>query len=303
MSAASNIRNAPQTFELSVRTRDRGGPVRSSVSDSGRLASSGARHLLILVHGYNNTRSEADGSYREFLGGLVKSLRKSRVAPDAVVFFQWPGDTAIGPMKWFDRAGYPFDIARARTSADRLTDYLASFPSPTSAPSSLKITIVAHSLGCRLSVEMLNQLPRQTSQSLEVIHLMAAAVGTRMFSNGAITLPGAISQKISKLFSTADFVLHRVFPLGQAVAFPIIERFPYHEAVGRFGNPPGLGSAFATNNQHNEYWGDTYAADLLISHIDPTFPPPPPRFRRTGRKLVPRDEPRAWSLPKRKLGQ
>ena len=121
MSVSSGVRDKPRLYELSVRTYpERGGPVSTAVKDADGLAAGLWRHLLILVHGFNNTASEARTSYNILVDQLRPGLIASRVAPDAIACFQWPGDAAAW-FKQLDCILYARDVGLSFTAADRLT--------------------------------------------------------------------------------------------------------------------------------------------------------------------------------------
>ncbi len=281
MSVASRIRNAPKTFDLSVRIDPRGGKVHHTVSDRDNLSRSGARHLLILVHGFNNTKEEAARSYDLFFGAIWESLRKSRVAPDAVAQFHWPGDLVVSPWRFAaaDAVAYPMDITQALQSATSLARYLAAFPSPGPDAGSLNLSLVGHSLGCRLILEMLAGLPASSRPEIVFVGLMAAAVGVGLVGSGQLLSPAADAKNIVKFWSTRDWVLRLAFPTGQAAAFGLsIEDELHTEAVGLHGNPPSFGKGRQTANGHGQYWPDAGLATEIVPRIDASMarilPPP-----------------------------
>jgi pimeloyl-ACP methyl ester carboxylesterase len=267
-------------YRLSTRSES-GSAVRAYVEDTANsLRNSGCRHLLILVHGFNNSATDATDSYQLLIAHFEEHFTRSRVAPDAIAFFHWPGD--IGG--WFSLAGYPFDIEQAQAAAARLADYLKSFPNATE-PGALKISLIGHSLGCRLILEMLaNQLPAVLTLNIPVVSLMAPAVPIELVdAAGTLNATVVPPRRILKCYSRQDHVLWVAFPSGQAAAFAIgKETQLYREAIGLYGNPGGMGVAVETTNGHSDYWGDQNVANKFSAAIDPTFYTlPPPRLQPT----------------------
>ena len=297
MSISSGVRDEPKIYELSVRTfPERGGPVSVAVKDADGLAAGLWRHLLILVHGFNNTAPEARASYNILIDQLWPSLIASRVAPDAIACFQWPGDAAAW-FKLLDCILYARDVGLSFSAADRLTSYLAGLARL--GTGSRKISIIGHSLGCRLVLEMLARLAPVNLQ-FDVIALMAAAVPTERVEVGD-PLAGTATRPIimRKFFSEQDSVLELGFPVGQQLAFMQgIDPSPGLEAVGRHGNPGSFGAPKLTTNGHGDYWADPRVADCILQDIDPTLSSGP-----TARELLGRPLPASPATPQRTLSQ
>lgn len=271
----------PSIYQISTRVLAAGGPVRAAVEDNGdRLRNSGCRHLLILVHGFNNSVTAATNSYNRLVANLDDFFTGSRLAPDAVACLHWPGD--VGGM--FSIAAYPFDIDRARDSATRVADYLRAFPRA-NEPGAMQISLIGHSLGCRLVLEMLTRrLPISLAANISVVSLLAPAVPVELLeAAGALALSVAPPRRILKCFSRNDWVLWTAFPIGQEAAFTLgKENELYREAVGYLGNPTSVREAIQTTNGHSQYWSDTALADRFSAAVDPTFYKlPPPRVPMT----------------------
>jgi pimeloyl-ACP methyl ester carboxylesterase len=284
-----------QIYPLSTRVDADGGPVRSSVQDEpgesrNSLRQSGCRNILILVHGFNNRQRKAEQSYDLFYGRLEELFRESATAPEAVAYFHWPGNhyqfTAFDAFAW-----YHIDILRARDSAVRLAEYLTGFPDP----ASLRVTLVGHSLGCRLILEMLLSLAgRPRIPTVNLVSLMAPAVPVALCVNAGAVAAGQLNptvgppRRVLKFFSWRDLALSGGFPAGQLMAATCgIEAKPYAEAVGLLGNPTEVGEAFPTTNGHGDYWGDVRTTDVLRSALDPRYFKLPPPYRVEGREIGP----------------
>jgi len=288
--------------QISTRTAaygEHGGPVRDAVDDPDNLRGMECRHLLILVHGYNNTTTQANKSFVNQIGLLKRHFGTSRYAPDAIAFFHWPGNYGV---RGFSLLGYPADIQRAIDSADRLASYLANFPRPAD-PGAFKVTIVGHSLGCRLILEMLTRLPNVLNPNVQVVSLMAPAVPIELVDTAG-TLHAAVlpPRNMLKCYSHQDLALSVGFPQMQWAAFRLgIEQENYPEAVGLYGNPAAMCKGVQTYHGHSDYWDDEDLANEYLAQIDPTRPSPPPPVRPAGRSLAERIEPLTRRLSRRRL--
>ena len=247
---------------ISVRrpNTNAGGPVVPVREEVGHLG--GNSHLLILVHGYNNSRAQALELYAEFLSHLKN---KFGTLTAQVAEFMWPGDE---PNKIISTLSYPNQIQPAKDSAAELDRYFRSFGGARPAV----IHFVGHSLGCRVIVELLTAwanagLP--PNLSVGVVALMAAAIVTRNVDYGGALRKGAtLSLRNSVLHSKGDPVLQWAFPLGETAAGEAF--FP--TAVGRTGGPANTwhvplpmahdGNAYS----HGDYWpGDESCAAIAFA--------------------------------------
>ncbi len=288
---------APE-FELTVRVAGNSGVVADEVIDNSpneKLVNANAHHILLLVHGYNNSYDDAKASYKTFIDNLNKALDPdSRAAPDAIAKFYWPGDesTILGTT-----FGYPFDINHARDAADRLVAYLVTLPVPT-----LRLTVVGHSMGCRLILEALGRFVA-TTPNIAVVGLMAAASPVDFVRSGArLFNTGRPPRRMVKFFSLVDDVLHYAFPLGQWVAYQYqIEDNNYSEAIGRFGNPSEFGTGQQTNNRHSAYWSDGTIVSKILQQVDATIPQPVDSRQPAVRSLTPPAQLGSRVLPTRSL--
>jgi hypothetical protein len=268
----------PRVYTLSLRTQpERGGPVRAAVEDKDGLeTNTDWRHLLLLVHGFNNSESQAEKSYEGYIDILRPGLARSRVAPDAVAKLHWPGNAAVGPFPILDFAGYPVDVERALQSVLPLGAFLASLMAR--GPSGRLISIVGHSLGCRLIVETMRRLRANAGGTpLAIVSLMAAAVPVALAETGKpLAEASTAAKKVLKAHSRSDWVLWLAFPPGQWLAYiGHIEQKAYVEAMGRNGNPSGFGERLdRKGNGHSDYWSDQYAAAVLLVTMDATLRAP-----------------------------
>ncbi|HEX4607943.1 MAG TPA: alpha/beta hydrolase [Urbifossiella sp.] len=250
---------------ISVRTLPVGGAVAAAAAlDPPGTWLQGHRHLVLLVHGFNVSQPDAEAAY---------ALQFANVAPD-VVRVLWPGDARGGTAA--SVSSYPFQIPSARDSAARLADRLRGLFGPGGGPA--VVSIVGHSLGCRLALELL-ALVRQEPGSfpqVAVVALMAAAVPVALVDGGGGLVPAAgLPARLAVLHSAADEVLHLAFPTGQTTARVlgldegnlVFGAAPFNLAVGRFGDPAGLAAARTDMTGfgygHGSYWGGPEAFNAV----------------------------------------
>lgn len=249
----------PRRIRLSYRERDVGGEVRAApaVSDPGGFVS--ARHLVLLVHGYNNDRAGAEDAYRGF------HARQRELDPDGRyglgrVFAElyWPGDADWGIASFLF---YPQSIGRAKTTAERLAQFLDAQLGAGGA----RLDIVAHSMGCRLALEVLRELEvRASPLAAARIVLMAAAVPVFMLGECAPprrlrpAFDRMLREGARSLWSRGDVVLSFAFPFGQSIAPGEEGALPValgHEAWIDASVPLHLGQAEDAGAGHGDYWG------------------------------------------------
>jgi hypothetical protein len=271
------VRSPPNGhFELSARAaNDRDMGVADSLRDIDDLQQSNARRLLLLVHGFNNSREVARESFDEFSGLVRIALGESRLKPDAVVHFQWPGDMNVVPGGLLDFAGYPWDINRARESAALLAQFLWGV----NHVPGFELIIVGHSLGCRLILEMLQHPAARQAHAgpparVAYLGMMAAAVPVaKVEGGGPLYSPDIANADIVKFHSSHDMVLALAFPAGQGAAWLLdIEDDWYVRPIGRYGAPDNFGTSSQTQNGHSDYWKDASVARQVALRLDPTLP-------------------------------
>lgn len=242
--------------ELSVREpgRNSGGAV---VDAHGTLPPAGA--VFLLVHGYANSATGARNSWRAFLDGIA-AVKIGGWMPRNPTGVQWPGDE---PIVGLNQASYPMKIGVSCEAARRMDVYLRAMAGPDGAP--VRLSIVAHSLGCRLAVELLECLAQPPGHAVVVdrVVLMAAAVPTDRVDRGDALREGVDwAGGICALHSEGDQVLRLVFPIGETVGgdgfFPT--------AVGRHGGPAATWldtqqmAHSGTLYGHSDYWAGLESA-------------------------------------------
>lgn len=255
--------------ELSVRVDDVavGGNVRERVVERPKGWLDCAGDVVLLIHGYNNNQDEACEAFEKFRalmpGGSYQIGR-----------FFWPGDADFGYFQWMDFLSYPTEIPDARVSAARLAEHLVE---ANKTARDLKLWLVGHSLGCRLILELLEDLagwPEDERPEIKLIMLMAAAVPVELAEDGErLYRAGELAKERLVLYSPDDVVLQWAFPAGQTLAFSMgNEDAVYLEPVGRFGNPREFATetpadADRSGNGHADYWEDEQAAALLARKL------------------------------------
>jgi hypothetical protein len=262
--------------ELSVRVWTVGGAVADEVTPTPPDWLLGRRQVVLLVHGFNVSQEQARGSYDAVFRDAL---------PDVVYFF-WPGDTHGGRL--ISSASYPFQIQTARDSARRLADFLRGAFGPEGTP--MLLSVVGHSLGCRLVLEALRLVVEEELDwpQVRLVCLMAAAVPTDLVEEGAALRAAAdLPTDLVVYYSFADDVLHFAFPAGQEAAYRLgTEAGDYHHAVGRFGRPQELGQyRYRVALGHSDYWPSEEVADnvaRLLGMAVPRVLPERPLLSETG---------------------
>jgi len=277
-------------LELSARADDTGGPVAEAVKPAPDHLPLLTSRILILVHGFNNSRSQASASYQKFFDN--SGLGGVSAAGQACAFY-WPGDK---DWSWFSFVSYPSEITPAKDSAALLHRFLKGLRPPGGWP--LEIALVCHSLGNLLSD------PEAPRLNYRAACFMAAAVPVTLVEDPTQLRPAALApQRTLVLHSASDAVLHWAFPPGETSAGDGF--FP--QAVGRFGEPSGgLWSSRSDmglhSYGHSDYWDHAESAAAVASFLaiavdrptpesaTPTRSMPPPRTLPT-RSLAPRGLP------------
>jgi pimeloyl-ACP methyl ester carboxylesterase len=249
------------TARLSFRQRPQGGEVKPEPSEPEYRALTGRRHLLLLIHGYNNDLKASEDAYRGF-EALQRELAKldddTPVASGRLVQIYWPGDADWGVVS---PLFYPWSIERARRTAAALADTLARAARESGHK---QVDIVAHSMGCRLTLELLKELRSKNDISVGRVVLMAGAVPTFMLEPrpDKQKLRDAIDTVLTdaglSLYSSNDKVLAYAFPLGQTAAPGSEGFFPTalgHEFWADAVAPVKLTQQENPGADHSDYWG------------------------------------------------
>lgn len=213
----------------------------------------GSWQLVLLIHGYNNDLKAGREAYEGFrlvqqeIGRIDKPL----------VDIYWPGDANWGIVSFLY---YPWSIGQAQQTAPVLARALGEAV----ALSGFKqIDLVAHSMGGRVTLELIRHLQAVPGVLVRRVAFMAAAVPTFMLIPGdphrlreaydALVRGGAVS-----LFSPDDMVLAVAFPAGQTLAGADEGRFPTALGHERWTSPvalPTLAQEQIYGAGHSDYWG------------------------------------------------
>jgi pimeloyl-ACP methyl ester carboxylesterase len=253
-------------LEFYLRRKEEGGKLLVPGVFRGTLSAIARRSCLVLVHGFNNTDSDAARAYFGFRQRQVEAFRP----PDPWDFDRyfgdafWPGDADWWSV--FDKADFLVYPAAVRTGI-RAAREIASLLSQ--MPNLERVDFIAHSLGCRVALETLLLLRERPRPVVGRVCLMAAAVPSEMLEPGGrfydllreLALEGT---RIHVLHSKQDDVLHLAFPPGQALVGGIEAST---RALGRAGPTPAMPGFRATlteqpiaRAEHSDYWGHTKTA-------------------------------------------
>ena len=249
------------TARLSFRQRPQGGEVKPEPSEPEYRQLTGRRHLLLLIHGYNNDLKASEDAYRGF-EALQRELARldddTPVASGRLVQIYWPGDADWGIVS---PLFYPWSIGRARQTAAALADTLARAARESGHK---QVDIIAHSMGCRLTLELLKALRGKGDISVGRVVLMAGAVPTFMLEPrpDRQKLRNAFDSVLAEaglsLYSSSDKVLAYAFPLGQTAAPGREGFFPTalgHEFWADAEAPVKLAQQEDPGADHSDYWG------------------------------------------------
>src|SRR5947207_4655777 len=110
------------------------------------------RRIAIFIHGYNTSELGAVERY----GALERNLAALPFPPNdlqlqALWWVFWPGDRSWQPRS---SLSYPAQVKTAQECGKRIAQFVLDHVNR-SPLESLALTIVAHSLGCRLTLEAL----------------------------------------------------------------------------------------------------------------------------------------------------
>jgi pimeloyl-ACP methyl ester carboxylesterase len=281
---------------ISTRAANKGGDVLAEARvEPPQLLRRPDDGYLLLVHGYANSTDDAVVVYRAL------TARLSGDWPSRAIDVFWPGDGSSPHEEgvaesWFASRRRYFEYAwqpmRATDSAQLIADRIAEAVGQRAAmkahegatPRPLVLHVVAHSLGCRLTLELLREL--RQSQGLvpgvldiRLVVLMAAAVPLYMVAKGgplhrALDMP----RRVIIYHSKRDRALGLVFRAGQsfesvAPSWPLSTT---RRALGRQGIAPedGRRDVYQTGLGHRQYWTHRHVASDIDDALK-ALPGPP----------------------------
>jgi predicted alpha/beta hydrolase family esterase len=200
----------------------------------------GSGRIILLIHGYNNDKEEAEQSYAALTLNL--SDEYLRLGEKVWKFF-WPSyverltgasiDQSISFSTRYSTAGtesntalsvptYALQVLKAREVGETLGRFLRQLQWTGGVPT--EVVFIAHSLGCRVALEAINSIldgrnPATERWRVPCVCFMAAAVPTFMVEENARLWPAATTaQSTYILHSRKDRVLRVLFPPGQGAA-------------------------------------------------------------------------------------
>lgn len=250
---------------LQLRERREGGDLRPEVRQAPPLDPFARNETVILIHGFNNHYGEAGDAYygcrlRQYGRAAPQLLPPALEAMLADLF--WPGDAAWGLFDLMDFLVYPGAVGTAKEAASRLARHLRTMPT-------LRIVhFLAHSLGCRIALETINNLRREGGPVVGKVCLMAAAVPVFMVqAGGRLAEAMEHAEEVRILYSDDDAVLRYAFPPGQTAAADNEGFFP--AALGLRRPPPvvtGRIDPIDINDAgHGDYWGHSQRPSASIA--------------------------------------
>jgi pimeloyl-ACP methyl ester carboxylesterase len=248
-------------IKLSYREKPVGGEVMAFpkiLPENEERALAEAKHLVLLIHGYNNDETAAHKAYEGFYARQCDLDPNMRYGIGRTfVDIYWPGDAAWGFVSFLFYMG---SIKHSIQTAQRLAAYLTGHIGNTT-----RIDIVAHSMGCRFGLELLRTLSGSTSApNIRRIVFMAGAVPTFMLEQRTPprrlrpAYDDVLCEGARSLYSGSDMVLSVAFPAGQSLA-PGPEGF-LPTALGHTiwsapSVPLNLGQEENPKSRHGDYWG------------------------------------------------
>jgi pimeloyl-ACP methyl ester carboxylesterase len=217
------------------------------------------RWRIILVHGFRNSERDALESYGVFHSNLSAL---SALFARHLFYLVWPGDVLrkLKPHRYFVD-----NVRNAREAGKILAKFLNEIiTDEAEAESDCEFIIVAHSLGCWLTAEMMAELHRldpSVCRNFKLI-LMAGALPTVDVENHQLYGAGLASAlHVSNLYSSDDTVLRDRFPVGL-----IPDRGTGLEAIGLNGKPISFGWSQREQMKkfgHSDYWPKPASAEFL----------------------------------------
>jgi predicted alpha/beta hydrolase family esterase len=204
-----------------------------------------APHLVIFIHGYQNSEKKARRSYEKFEAKLDAAIPGGVRRMGAIWWCHWKGDHPLGLISM---ATYPIRVETAKLAGAELADWVEK-RSPLQ-----HVTIVAHSLGCRVALHAVMKIRAAGSAwkgaHVDDVFLLAAAVPVRLCVPTSNMYGARRERSAEHVFhSRSDVVLAGAFRPGQ---YLVGERGP---AVGRHGKPDyRWTSREETGLAHGDYW-------------------------------------------------
>lgn len=247
---------------LSFRTADEGGDVCLHPDMHQFHKYWSKSKLLLLIHGYNNPKTEAAEAYDEFIAlqqQLANLPSGGNFAADRdLVEVFWKGDD-WGALSLLY---YPYAVPNARQTAEALATTLKILAQQRAE--GIEVEVVAHSLGTRLALETLQYIAADPRIAVTRMVFFAAAAPTFKLEDPTDpkslrpAFDAGIKGGVRSLYSGNDIVLSWAFPIGQTFASGREGFFPTalgHERWESANLPLSLEQKENPNANHWDYWG------------------------------------------------
>lgn len=189
-------------YLLSFRTQQTGGPVVPGYLEVGPGLGTLDQlqvesRVTVLLHGFNVDLAKG----RTQLLQLADMIAGTQAG--GLIAVLWPGDHWVGPLS------YSFEGRDADDTAFELAQYLNDH-----IRAGAEINFIAHSLGCRVTLETIKRM-LPAGRNFEQVCLMAAAIDDDCLSAPGVYLQAASrAQRVASLSSKKDRVLRFAYPAG-----------------------------------------------------------------------------------------
>ncbi|MEA3015433.1 MAG: hypothetical protein QOI38_155 [Sphingomonadales bacterium] len=241
----------------------------------------------MLVHGFAVNEQDARQRFADFRSHLPAPYRSETAE------VLWPGDMRGATIHSVETGGvggriasvlaYPFQLSRAKASARRLMrrmrdelDQRAKLVAAGSPFRPLELSVVAHSLGCLVVLELLKALEARPKYEmrLSVIALMAAAVPQYRLRDDDFGSRLAEARRLLVYYSEADKVLAVAFGPGQSLQWRFPQGLRNRAAVGLVGCGRPFRNAIEQrgNRGHGDYWNDEKITRDVAAALEETRP-------------------------------
>ena len=243
---------------------------------------SGSDTLTFLIHGFNVPKDDAILAYQSFASNIPEDRRRD------FVWVYWPGD--LHELRWRSIVSFPDAVDRAKLCAKYLAEDLSKRFEENDNVTTVRI--VAHSLGCRLTLELLDRLyaAKQSGRiKVAMVALMAAAVPMWLVIEGKPSKEAGAKDAVDEaaalrlsdtggdptliLHSKDDWVLKSVFKLGaRGESSSLRTLFGNRHALGRFGFRDSPKDDRVVEHDlapldHSDYWGSRASAAYIRPHL------------------------------------
>jgi hypothetical protein len=249
--------SGPKIVELNFRDSTEGGGLDAVQALIDSTALRGARHLILLIHGYNDTQAEAQEAYRNFRNAqdtLVHPPGVDWAFGATVVEVFWPGDGKWGLLR---PLFYPMALPVADDTAKLLAGILRDVAKY--SPGGVTLDLVCHSMGNRLCLQLMSSIASAPDITVRRVLHMAAAVPTwRIEKSGDELRNGLLhettGEKVISLFSSRDMVLACAFPAGETLREDEEGIMPVALGHEQWLSGGALIQQLPQSLGHSEYW-------------------------------------------------